>query len=87
MVFIANCMASRKTAENSEKTAAASLFFRWPGRRRPRVSAVNEIRLADNLLEEQRKQREIAIIGFTPAVQPGPLREAEVGPTFHQSMD
>jgi hypothetical protein len=48
--------------EKSEETAAkqrpVSLFSRWPNRRRPRVSAQNEMLFADNLREKQRKQPE-----------------------------
>src|SRR6266446_1212828 len=44
-----------KTAENSGRTASVWLFFRPPNRRRPRISAGNEMSMADNLLQKTAK--------------------------------
>src|ERR1700730_5335509 len=49
-----------KTAENSEKTAGAALFFRPANPRRPSISASYGIPNTDNLLQKQRKQRKRA---------------------------
>jgi hypothetical protein len=42
-----------RTAENSERTANASLFSRSPNGWESRISAENEMSLADNLPPEQ----------------------------------
>jgi hypothetical protein len=45
----------RKTAKEQP---AFPLLFRAPNHRRPRISAENEMLLADNFLSEQQKQRD-----------------------------
>src|SRR6266851_4990632 len=60
--------ASTGTAENNGRTAGASLLLRSPYRRRPRISAGNEISMADNSLQKQQKQREVlCVAGHRPA--------------------
>jgi hypothetical protein len=51
-------MISAITAENSEGTAGFSLFFCSPNRQKPRISAEDEISMADNSRQKQQKQRE-----------------------------
>ena len=62
-VIITTLYFSRKIMENSKNDKRFPLFFRSPGLRKPRISAVNETRLAVNFRAKQRKQREIAILG------------------------
>jgi hypothetical protein len=56
-LYFAKYENSEEQQKNSEITAGVSLFFRRPNRRRPRLSAANEIPLADNLSPKQRKQQ------------------------------
>ena len=51
---------SQEQRETAKKQRAISLFFRFSSRRKPRISAKNEIALADNFLKKQRKQRKTA---------------------------
>src|SRR5262249_1053639 len=59
-----------RTAENSGRTAGSPLFFWSPNRRRPRISAENEMSTADQLPEKQQKQREVPCVGLHWAVSP-----------------
>jgi hypothetical protein len=54
---------SQEQQETATEQRGASLFFRPPNRHRPRISAGNEILVADYLREKQQKQRELPFIG------------------------
>jgi hypothetical protein len=44
--------------KNSERTVSLLAVFRSPNRRQPRISAVDEISMADNSPQKHQKQRE-----------------------------
>jgi hypothetical protein len=44
--------------KTAKEQRAWRLFYRSPNRRQPRISAVDEISMADSLPDEQQKQRE-----------------------------
>jgi hypothetical protein len=53
------CFASLRTAENSERTANVLAVLALVEPSEARISAANEISLADILLQEQQKQRKV----------------------------
>jgi hypothetical protein len=58
---------STRAAENSGRTAGTSLFFRSPNRRRPRISAENEMSMADDLPQNSKNSQKRAASYDTPA--------------------
>ena len=48
-----------KNSENSDRTAGFSLLFFRPNRRKPRISAADEVPLAVNFWKNSEKQREL----------------------------
>jgi hypothetical protein len=58
--------------KNSGKQRNASLFFRSPNRRRPRISAGNAISVAADFLQKQREQRFTPVVADDPAASPDP---------------
>jgi hypothetical protein len=63
----------QKTAGNSERTAGGSLLFRTSIGQKSRISAADEISVAVNFREEQRKQRKPILLGQARAGQTGSL--------------
>jgi hypothetical protein len=59
---IATPLFGKKNSGKQRKQRTAQLLFRHSMAQKPRVSANNESSLAVNFMEEQRKQREIAIM-------------------------
>src|SRR5271169_2388408 len=87
----------RKTAKNSQKREAISVFFRAPNHRRPRISAKDEMSVADNSLQKtattaspatraqstSRRPRESGGLVFRPSRK---IRSARAGQGSHQIL-